>query len=99
MREINFGFDAVRIRTRRTSRLRGTLTFSTGTEVCADFIGFVVFQRTGMRLLLSDACFQQHVQNRFAFDFQFSCQIVDSNFTHPPLLSVVTAQWLVSKLD
>ena len=39
-----------------------------------------------MRLLLSDADFGQHVENRLALDFQFPGQIVDSNLTHPPFL-------------
>jgi hypothetical protein len=36
----------------------------------SNFIGFVVFQRTGMCLLLSDANFRQHIENGFAFYFQ-----------------------------
>jgi len=39
-------------------------------EVCTNFFGFVLFERTGMRLLLGDADFSQHVENGFTFDFQ-----------------------------
>jgi len=46
---------------------------------------FVLFERTGMGLLLGDTDFLQHIENRFAFDFQFSGQVVNSNLTHPPL--------------
>jgi hypothetical protein len=53
--------------------------------VDSNLLGFVVFQRTGVRLLLGDANFRQHVENGFALYFQLSGQIVDSNFTHPPL--------------
>jgi hypothetical protein len=34
------------------------------------FIGFVIFHRTGMGLLLGDAHLGQHIENRFAFNFQ-----------------------------
>jgi hypothetical protein len=51
----------------------------------AYFFRFIVFKRTRMRLLLGDTHFRQRVKNRFAFDFQFSSQIVNSNLTHPPL--------------
>jgi hypothetical protein len=37
-----------------------------------DFFGLVLFERAGMRLLLSDADFGQHIEDGFAFDFQFS---------------------------
>ncbi len=50
---------------------------------------FVVFDGTGVRLLLRDAHFQQYVKNFLALDFQLTGQIVDSNLTHPlsfPLL-------------
>jgi len=54
-------------------------------EVCTDLLGLVVFERAGMSLLLGDADFGQHIENGFAFDFELSCQIVNSNLTHPPL--------------
>jgi hypothetical protein len=38
----------------------------------ANLLGFVVFERTGVCLLLGDADFFQHIENRLAFDFQLS---------------------------
>jgi hypothetical protein len=40
---------------------------------------FVIFQRTGMRLLLGHAYRGQRVKNLFALDFQLTGQIIDSN--------------------
>jgi hypothetical protein len=54
-----------------------------GTEMRPHFDGFVIFNRTGMGLLLGDPDFKQHVENRLALDFQFPGQIVNSNLAHP----------------
>jgi hypothetical protein len=59
------------------------MRFSGGAEVGAYFICFEVFQRTGMRLLLRHPDGGQHVENGFAFHFQLSGEIVDSNLAHP----------------
>ena len=53
----------------------------------AHLLGFVLFERAGMRFLLGDADRFERIENGFAFDFQLSGQIVDSNLTHPPLVS------------
>jgi hypothetical protein len=45
--------------------------------------GFVIFNGTGMGLLLGDPDFSKHVEDRLALDFQFPGQIVDSNLAHP----------------
>jgi hypothetical protein len=84
--EIYLGLDFVGLApgTRRPGR-RG-LCLSSSAEVGPHLFCFVLFDRTGMRLLLSDADFDQDIENRFAFDFQFPGQIVDSNLTHPPFL-------------
>jgi glyoxylase-like metal-dependent hydrolase (beta-lactamase superfamily II) len=37
-----------------------------------------------MALLLGDSDFGKHIENGLTFDFQLSCQIVDSNLAHPP---------------
>jgi hypothetical protein len=50
------------------------------------FFRFMLFKRTGMRLLLSHSDKRKHVENGFAFDFQLPCEIVDSNLTHPAFL-------------
>jgi hypothetical protein len=82
--EINLGLSALGIGPGGASRLR-TLAVARTLEMRAYFFCFIVFKRTGMRLLLGDTHRGQHVENRFAFDFQFSSQIVNSNLTHPPL--------------
>src|SRR5580704_6333986 len=53
-------------------------------ETRPDFVSLKIFHRAGMRLFLSDADLDQHVENRLALDFQFPGQIVDSNLAHPP---------------
>jgi hypothetical protein len=40
-----------------------------------------------MSLLLSDSNLRKHVENRFTFNFQLPCQIVNSNLAHPPSLA------------
>jgi len=52
-------------------------------KMCANFFGFEIFERTGMGLLLGDANHGQHIENGLALNFQFSREIVDSNFAHP----------------
>jgi hypothetical protein len=52
-------------------------------EMRPHLYGFVIFNGTGMGLLLGDPDFSKHVENRLAFDFQFPGQIVDSNLAHP----------------
>jgi hypothetical protein len=37
-----------------------------------------------MALLLGNPDLRKYFENRFAFNFQLSCQIVDSNLAHPP---------------
>jgi hypothetical protein len=61
-------------------------------QVCSNFFGFVFFERAGVSLFLGDSDNREHIQNGFALDFQFSCEIVDSNLTHPPfpVLRVLT---------
>jgi hypothetical protein len=82
--KINFGLDfffaAKRARTRLTRRRR---TFRRGTEIYAYFLRFVLFQRTGVRLLFCHSDQRKRVENGFALDFQLSGKIVDSNLTHP----------------
>lgn len=39
-------------------------------EMDADLLGFMFFKRAGVRLLLGDADFFQHIENRFTFNFQ-----------------------------
>jgi hypothetical protein len=55
--------------------------------MCPNFFSFMFFNRAGVGLFLGDTYDRQHVENRFALDFQFPRQIVDSNLTHPPPVS------------
>ena len=71
-------------RRKRTGSTGGGLRGVAGAEAGADFFRFIVFERTGMALLLGDSNFRKHIENRFTFNFQLPCQIVDSNLAHPP---------------
>jgi len=51
------------------------------------FFGFMFFQRTGVSFLLGYSDFRKHIENGFTLNFQFSCQIINSNFAHPTLCS------------
>jgi hypothetical protein len=82
--EVNLGLDFVAVGAHRPRRPAGGLRLAGGAEAGTHFIRFVVFERTGMALLLGDPDFRKHIENRFAFDFQLPCQIVDSNLAHPP---------------
>jgi hypothetical protein len=82
--KIDLGLQAISIGTGSASRLR-VLAITRTLEMRADLLRLMVFKRTGMRLFFGDAHLCQHVENRFAFDFQFSSQVVNSNLTHPPL--------------
>ncbi len=84
VREIDLRLEAFGFSTRRLCRLCA-LTVAGGLKMRADFFRLMVFKRAGMSLLLGDADFGQHIENRFAFYFQLSCQIVNPNLTHPPL--------------
>lgn len=54
-------------------------------QVRAHTLGFVALERTRMGLLLRDADRGQSLQDLPALDLQLARQIIDSNFTHPPL--------------
>jgi hypothetical protein len=84
IREVDFGLDL--IRTAGTRRFGNSLGFTRGrAKMSAHFLRFVVLERTGVRFLLGDPDFVKNIENRFAFNFQFPGQIVDSNLAHPPL--------------
>jgi hypothetical protein len=59
---------------------RGRLTI--GTEMRTDFVGEVVIERTGVRLLIGNTQSRQVFQNNVAFYFQFTRQFVDPNLPH-----------------
>jgi len=70
MREIDFRFD---FRLTMGSRVRrpvsGRCGFSLRAQALANQIGFVIFQRTGVRFLLRHAHRGQYVKNFPALDF------------------------------
>ena len=59
-------------------------------EVVPDPLGLVGFDGAGVGLSGHADCFER-VQDWPALDFQFSCQIVDSNFAHPSLFGSLCA--------
>jgi hypothetical protein len=87
VRQINLGFNFLFAaqRARRPARCRWCI--GGAADVGAYFFGFMVLERTGMRLLFGDADDGQYVENGFALDFQFPGEIVDSNLTHPAFLT------------
>jgi hypothetical protein len=85
--EINLGLDFVGINPAGTRSPPSSLGFTVSLEVGPDLGCLMLFQRTGMGLLLGDPDFHKHVEDRLALDFQLSRQIVDSNLAHPPFLS------------
>jgi hypothetical protein len=84
MREVYLGLDFIAVRTSRPGGPARTLCRTGCAEAGTHFIRFMVFERTGMALLLGDSDFRKHIENGLALDFQLSCQIVDSNLAHPP---------------
>jgi len=87
MRQIDLGLDFVALSASWTRTLRCGMRFCSPLEVCSHLYCFVLFDRTGVSLFFRDAHQGQHIENRFAFDFQLPRQIVNSNLTHPPPVS------------
>ncbi len=84
MREVYLGLDFVAVRASGPGGPARTRCRTGGAEAGTHSIRFMVFERTGMALLLGDSHFRKYIKNGFALDFQLSCQIVDSNLAHPP---------------
>ncbi|MCU1321684.1 MAG: hypothetical protein JWM43_1333 [Acidobacteriaceae bacterium] len=68
---------------RRSARGRTT---ASAVEVSADPFRLVGLDRTGVRLTRYPERLER-IENRPALYFQFTCQIIDSNFAHPSLFS------------
>jgi len=56
-------------------------------------LGFVDFDRAGVRFFLGDTDLDQNVENRLALYLEFPCQVIDSNLMlhyapFPPLCPV-----------
>jgi len=84
VRQVNLCLDSFGFRA-GSARGLGRRAFAGATQLDADFLRLILFQRTGVRLLLGHPYFGQYVENSFTLDFQLSGQIVDSNLTHPLL--------------
>ena len=86
VRQVDLGFDFF-FATQRARRLRGLRRpFRATAEMRPYFFRFVLFEGAGVGLLLRDSDKREHIKNGLAFYFQLSCEIVDSNLTHPPFL-------------
>jgi hypothetical protein len=65
----------------------GAVALALPLEMGTHFFRFVGFEGAGVRFLGGDTGNNEGIQNRLTFDFQLSCQIVNSNLAHPPLHS------------
>lgn len=83
MRQVDLGLDFFTGRPRRARSLACAVRFACASKVRTHFLGLVLFQGAGMRLLLRHTDFGEDVENRLALDLQFSRQIVNSNLAHP----------------
>jgi hypothetical protein len=61
-----------------------------------DLYGFILLKRAGVGFAGAQAKLRQYVKNLAALHFQFACEIVDSNLTHPPLFDVFYPKPLVA---
>jgi hypothetical protein len=84
VREIDLGLDLMLASARST--VSGCRCCALSGKVLAHALGFVDFDRAGVRLFFRDSDQWKYVKNGPALDFQFPGQIVDSNFTHPPCI-------------
>jgi hypothetical protein len=84
VREIDLGFD-LRFTRARAAIACGRSGATWSREVFAHTLGLVGLNRARVRLLFRYSDYGKDVENRLALDFQFPCQIVDSNFTHSAL--------------
>jgi hypothetical protein len=83
VRQIDLGFDfffAVTGGPRGFARARSG--FAAGAKMLPNQFRFILFQRTGVRLLFRNSYRGQGVKNFLALDFQLTGQIIDSNL-HP----------------
>jgi hypothetical protein len=86
VRQIDLGLDFFFAANRARGPGRRRLRFGRAAEVHSHFFRFMLFERTGMGLLLSHPDQRQRVENGFAFNFQLPGEIVDSNLAHPAFL-------------
>jgi hypothetical protein len=72
VRQIDLGFDPIGFGPARASRLGSTVTFARPAEMGADLLGLVLIERAGVRFLLGNAGFLQHIEDCLALNFQLS---------------------------
>jgi hypothetical protein len=87
MRQVDLGPDLVAFGAAGTRSPAGATSFALRLEVGTHFDRFMFLDRTGMSFLLGHAHDGEYIENRFAFDFQFPGQVIDSNLAHPPSIS------------
>jgi hypothetical protein len=86
MRQIDLGPDFF-FPPQGTRGARGrTLRFSRAADMSPYPFCFMLLQRTGMRLFFGHPDMRERVEDGFAFHFQLSGEIVDSNLAHPAFL-------------
>jgi hypothetical protein len=83
MREIDLGLDLFFGTSGARRSCRCVIVVGVGPDMLTDEFCLVLLKRAGMRFLLRDTNYGKNVKNCLALDLQFSCQIVDSNLTHP----------------
>ena len=91
VRQVDLGLELI-LRRRSRARAAGSAGLVLG-KVFLYALGFVFFDRTGVRFLFGYADLNKNVEDRLALDLKFSCQIVDSNLVlhsapFPPLCPV-----------
>ncbi len=91
MRQIDLGLEFI-LRMRDSARAAGGAGLVLG-KIFLYALGFVFFDRTGVRFLFGYADLDENVKDRLALDLKFSRQIVDSNLVQhsapfPPLCPV-----------
>ena len=86
VRQVDLGFDFFFAAQRAGWLGPVSRRFGQAAEVGPHLFRFMLFERTGMGLLLGHSDERQHVENGLALDFQFSGEIVDSNLAHPAFL-------------
>jgi len=78
VRQVDFGLKLLRSRTRSATR-RSDAGFPVLRIVIPNALRFVHLDGAGVRFLFRDSDLQQQIENHFAFDLEFSRQVVNSN--------------------
>jgi hypothetical protein len=94
LRQINLGLDLIGGSGPQPRFLCRSRFLRFPLKVLAHALNHVGIERARMALLIVDADGRQVVENRLAFDFQFSGQIVNANFIHSVLCCFLFAALL-----